>query len=100
LASQLARRAASRSKASSLDSGSLELVEESEAVVVAEPVVPDIEGSRVYLDKELPATRETSADIGLGDVMAPGGDAGADAGDGEIGRRKLDKVKDGPVARF
>jgi hypothetical protein len=59
-----------------LDSGSVELVEESEAVVVAEPVVPDIEGSLVYLDKELPATRETSADIGLGDVMNPGGDAG------------------------
>lgn len=52
LASQLARRAASSSKASSSDSGSLEVVEESEAVVVAESVVPDIEDPFVYLEKD------------------------------------------------
>lgn len=85
MAFQLARRAASSSKASSLDSSSPEHVEESEAVVIAEPVVPDIETSLVYLEKELPATSETPANIDLGDIVATGGDAELNAGDGEVG---------------
>lgn len=51
LALQVARLAASKSNVSSSASAAGVPLEESEAIVIAEPVIPDIERLLVYLQK-------------------------------------------------
>src|SRR5262245_38358980 len=96
VASQFARRAASRSRVSSSTSGVGALVEESEAVFITEPMVGDVERTPVYLEKQLEATVETAANVPLGDFVATRCDTGTNARDGEIRRWERDEVDHGP----
>src|SRR5690606_30257926 len=74
------------------------LFEESEAVLIAEPVIPDIEGLLVSLQKELPAASEAPTDVYLGNIVATCSHASADPFDSEIGGGQLYEVQDRPEA--
>jgi hypothetical protein len=49
--------------------------EESEAVVITQPMVADVEQVAVYLDEETPAPVEATADVVLWNVVAARFDA-------------------------